>query len=143
MSVGRRSPRKPPELWSILESEPKRAGALLERYLLKLGVGAYKGLPSPHSSTHEVGGGDEFIHADEHLPDGGDPLPTAAPSDDQFQDNPSEGDSSSYARADHVHSKPTAKQVRSSVRLRTLESDILWVSTKDPWTKVYSYATFK
>jgi len=143
MAVDRRNPKRPPPLADLLPRDPRRAGALLEKYLKKLGIGAYIGLPAPHAHTHAPGEDDALVHGDTHLPSGTDPITTQAPSGKQFDDPAEEGSAEALARADHVHSKPTAEQVRSALKQESLAADIRYALSRRAWVNVYASNNFR
>ena len=143
MTVDRRPPRRPPALWALADIDIKTAMRKLERWLRLEGNARYDGLPAPHSRTHLPEGSDPLIHGDEHLPGGGDPITTAAPSGVQFDDSPAEGEAESLTRSDHVHNKPTAEQVLSSIKQKSLKEDILWLSSRELWARVYASRSFR
>lgn len=144
MAIGRRHPSPIPGLADkVTDPEVRAAFRLLEEWLRKLGKQWFIGHPAPHSATHASGSTDEFLHGDQHNPDGDDPLTTAAPSGDQFIDTPEEGTANAYARSDHQHSKPRATQVLSSYEFSSIEEDVKWAATRRSWVNVYSNKTFK
>ena len=114
----------------------------LEHYLRTANQSSYLGLPAPHSGTHGPDGDDPYLHADEHLPSGSDALTTEAPSGDQFDHIPAEGSANAFSRADHVHSRPEARQVASSLSRQALKDDILYLAGIKPWANVYAHGNF-